>query len=139
MVVLCAADVWVGDSEADAATFVRGLLRVDSLDAVCVDGACGRGMPLPVGDALGVILSTCRDVSWDLAWRVDLRPCRSLILIVVGVPTRRMGAMSFGEVDVLRGVARCCGAGCVGPEFFAVWSLSPPSTMLARSVDPSRC
>ena len=59
-----AGGVWLGETEAGAATILRESLLADSSDAVCIDRALGHGMPLLGGDAVGVTLRSWRDVSF---------------------------------------------------------------------------
>ena len=140
MVVLDGGGVWVGESEASAATPMRGSLWVGSLGAVCIDGAFGHGMPLLGGDASGVTLRSWRDVSEMLAWRGVVLPSRLSARIVVGDPTQCVGASSSYEVDTRWGVALWRGAGYVGPEVVVVGIVvGANATMRDDSVGPNRC
>ena len=139
VVVLDAGGVWVGESDASAATPMRGWLWAGSLDAVCIDGAFGHGMPLLGGDAVGATLRSWRGVSEVLAWRGGVLPSRLSALIAVGDPTRGAGASSLSKVDMRWGVALWRGAGCVGPVVVDGDDVGANATMRADSVGPNRC
>ena len=116
-----------------------GCLWAGSLDAVCIDGAVGHGMPRLGGDAVGATLRSWRGVSEVLAWCGGVLPCRLSALIVVGDPTRCVGASSSYEVDSRWGVALWRGAGYVGPEVVGGDVVGANATMRADSVGPNRC
>ena len=115
---------------------MRGWLWAGSLDAVCIDGAFGHGMPLLGGDAVGATLRSWRGVSEVLAWRGGVLPSRLSALIAVGDPTRGAGASSLSKVDMRWGVALWSGAGYVGPVAFGGDVVSANATMCDESVGP---
>ena len=96
-------------------------------------------MPLLGGDASGVTLGSWRGVFEVLAWRGVVLPSRLSAGIVVGDPTRCVGASSSYEVDTRWGVALWRGAGYVGPEVVGGDVVGANATMRDDSVGPNRC